>query len=370
MNWDEDAYKSILKTCSKNIITQDGVVLKTLIINIRDSAMNLSLLPYYALYCRSAKEYLFLEDSENDIENEVKDIRDGLKIFTGRYSKSKSMVRKSDDQQNKYFRSDLRFPFTKRLNIHLNLGVYFNDQGKVVFDTQLANFFLNMHKGGEESFDNHAMMIGQKLGSEIAEILVNSLEVNDLWSMEDYLNDVPQYGYIDFNTNRCHNFFNQSYDKETNLVLLHMLSMIGFVNNLLVPVFQTRNIWLLRILYITIHNTWFGIKKLKQHFEQNNSSNTNAFNDFEKIEGNTKLFSSSFRNCMMHYGLIDKNDCPIILQECYDSTKPLYGLVESCFNGMSFDQYYDELYGLSQRIEEQLLSYFNIDLKKIHWDWN
>lgn len=370
MNRNEDEYKRILKKCSKNIIAQDGMILKTLVLNVSDSAMNLSLLPYYALYCRSAKEFLYIEGTRSGIETEVKDIRDGLKAFTGRYSKSKNIVRKADDQQNEYFCSKLRFFFTKRLNIHLNLGVYFNDQGKVVFNTQLTSYFLNISKREEKSFGDHAMMVGQKLGSEITDILANNLGISDLLNMGLYFNDVPKYGYIDFNTNKAHNFFNPNYGRETNLLLLHMLSMTGFVNNLLVPVFQTKNVWLLRILYITTHNTWFGIKKLKQHFEQNNWSKTKSFNDIEEIEENVKLLSSSFRNCMMHYGLIDKNDCPIILQKYFDSTKPLYGLVESCFNGMSFNQYYDELYKLSQRIEAYLLSYFTIDPKKIHWDWD
>lgn len=180
MNKNEDTYKSILKTHSNTLIVQDGKTLVTLLQSIHNSAMTLSLIPFCALYCRSAKEFLCIEENGNEIEKEVKDIRDGLKIFTGKYSKGKKMAVESDDQQNEIFQSKLRFSFTKKLNIHLNLGVYFNEQGKVVFDTQLASFYLNIPKSNEASSGAHAMMVGQKLGKEMAEILIKYYGINDL----------------------------------------------------------------------------------------------------------------------------------------------------------------------------------------------
>lgn len=36
------------------------------------------------------------------------------------------MAYNSDNQENEYFKSLLRFRFTKKLNTHLNLGVYFD----------------------------------------------------------------------------------------------------------------------------------------------------------------------------------------------------------------------------------------------------
>lgn len=370
MNKNEDTYKSILKTHSNILIVQDGKTLVTLLQSIHNSAMTLSLIPFCALYCRSAKEFLCIEENGNEIEKEVKDIRDGLKIFTGKYSKGKKMAVESDDQQNEIFQSKLRFSFTKKLNIHLNLGVYFNEQGKVVFDTQLASFYLNIPKSNEASSGAHGMMVGQKLGKEMAEILIKYYGINDLADGRILFNSVPKYGYIDFNTNKKNVFFNKNFDKETNLVLLHMLSTIGFVNNLLVPVFPDKNVWLLRIIYITAHNTWLGINKFRQHFEQEHQSKIEILDYTRGIKEDIKLLSTPFRNCMMHYDLVDKNNHPIILQEWYDSEKPLYGLVESCYDGMHFNQYYNEIYKLSQELEKYLLSYFTINRMNIHWDWD
>lgn len=370
MNKDENTYNDILRMHSKSLIIQDGKTLVDLVLNIHDSAVSLSLIPFCALYCRSAKEFLCIEDTGNEIEKEVKDIRNGLKIFTDRYSKGKKVVFESDNQQNEVFKNILRFPITKSLNIHLNLGVYFNEQGKVVFNTQLANFYLNIPKNKADSTEEHVRAVGEGLGSEIAKILVEYCGINNLKDRTNLFNSVPKYGYIDFNTNRKNKFFYKEFEKETNLRLLHMLSTIGFVNNLLVPIFQETNAWLLRILYITVHNTWLGVKKLSQHLEQNHHNKIKLYDLTEYIGKNTNFFSSPFRNCMMHYDLVDKSDSPVVLQEHYDPAKPLYGLVESCYNGIHFDQYYDKLYKLSQKIEEYLISYFNVNQNNISWNWD
>lgn len=370
MNMGENTYNDILRMHSKMLIAQDGKTLIDLLLNVHDSAVSLSLIPFSALYCRAAKEFLSIEDTTNEIEKEVKDIRNGLKIFTDKYSKGKKMVYESDNQQNEVFKNMLRFSITKALNIHLNLGVYFNEQGRVVFNTQQANFYLNIPRSKEDSAGGHARIVGEKLGGEIAKILVKYCGINNLEDKTILFNSVPKYGYIDFNTNRKSEFFSKEFDKEINLRLLHMLSTIGFVNNLLVPIFPDTNVWLSRIIYITAHNTWFGIKKLSQHLEQNHHSGIKFHDLAECIDGNINFFSSSFRNCMMHYDLVDKHDCPIILKEYYNPVKPLYGLVESCYNGMHFNQYYEKIYKLSQKLEEYLLSYFNVNQNNIRWDWH
>lgn len=366
----EEIYKDILKKNSYDLIVQDGRVLAELLLNVRDSAMSLSLIPFCALYCRSAKEFMCIEGMANETEKEIKDIRNGLKIFTGKYSKGNKMVFESDDQQNQVFQNELRFSFTKALNIHYNLGVYFDQHEHIIFNTQLANFYLNIPKNNGQSGNKHAMELGFKLGSEIAEILIKYCGLSDLHDDTVYFNTVPEYGYIDFNTNRKNAFFHKEFDKETNLMLLHMLSTIGFVNNVLVPVIRGKKVWLLRIIYITAHNTWLGLKKISQHLEQNKKSGMNLSDFCRYVEGDIKLFSSSFRNCMMHYDLVDKNNCPVILPGCYDIDKPLYGLVESCYDGMDYIEFYYKIYELSQDIEKYLASFFSVEASKICWDWN
>lgn len=366
---DKDTYCSVLRVHSKELIAEEGKVLTDLLLNVHNSAVSLSLIPFCALYCRSAKEFLGVEDTGSEIEKEVKDIRNGLKVFTGKYSKGKKMAFESDNQQNEIFRDKIRFSFIKNLNIHFNLGVYFNENGKVIFDTQLANFYLNIPKGKGKTPGEHAKIVGEKLGSQIAEILVKYCNVHQIKAQTVFFNPVPKYGYIDFNTNKKNGFFNESLDKETNLIILHLLSTIGFVNNILIPIFRDKNVWALRVLYVTAHNTWLAINKIIHHFEQNCPNGINDANFLKHIEGDTNLFSSAFRNCMMHYDLVDQNGCPVVLEKWYDPKKPLYGLVESCYNGMAYDSYCNKLYELSKEIEDYLLSYFTINKNLICWNW-
>lgn len=41
------------------------------------------------------------------------------------------------------FRDLLRFDFTKPMNVHYNLGIYFDENGNIIGDTQLINYYLN-----------------------------------------------------------------------------------------------------------------------------------------------------------------------------------------------------------------------------------
>ena len=104
----KDIYCSVLRVHSKELIAQDGKTLTDLLLNVHNSAVSLSLIPFWALYWRSAKEFFGVEDTGSEIEKEVKDIRNGLKIFTGKYSKGKKMALESDNQQHEIFRNRLR----------------------------------------------------------------------------------------------------------------------------------------------------------------------------------------------------------------------------------------------------------------------
>lgn len=351
------SYEELLNTYSKELISNEGEIILNLYLSVRNSAIALSIIPFCALYCKSAKEFFNIKSTNNDVENDVRDLRNGLKIFVDKYSKGLRMTMKSDYQQDEEFKSRLKFKILGKFNFHLNLGVYFTEFGRVIFNTQLSNFYLNIPNG------KSAMEIGNELGSEIGQILIEQCGINDF---KQYMvfNSVPKYGYIDFNTNRKNAFFNIDFDKETNLMLLHMLSMIGGINNLIIPVFQNKNTWLLRIMYVTVHNTWMGIKKISNHFAQNKTIRLKNL-DIKKEEIN--LLSTTFRNCMMHYSLINKNGISSISPKYFDDKVPLYGLVESCYSGMHYEEFFDNLFNLSKKIELYLLSFFNVDENKIRW---
>ena len=62
-------------------------------------------------------------------------------------------------------------------------------------------------------------------------------------------------GYIDLNTNRKNRFFNKTFDKEINLIMLHLLSSIGFVEHVLLETLPSNDQWLMRVEYVAAHHT-------------------------------------------------------------------------------------------------------------------
>ncbi|MFK74611.1 hypothetical protein EEP72_14540, partial [Listeria monocytogenes] len=86
-----------------------------------------------------------------------------------------------------------------------------------------------------------------------------------------------------------------------------------------------------------------------QHLKQNSTKDFNIpeIDDYLTNNDGFKVLSSSFRNCMMHYDLIDKKGSPVILQKFYNPSLPMYELIESCYDGMNYNQYFDELYKTS-----------------------
>lgn len=87
----------------------------------------------------------------------------------------------------------------------------------------------------------------------------------------------------------------------------------------------------------------------------------------EVIEKGDGLFSTNYRNCMMHYNLIQNGDS-CIKQELFCMDEPFYGLIESCFNGKNQEDYYSELRAYMDVVECYLSEWFFIDRKRIKFD--
>ena len=72
---------------------------------------------------------------------------------------------------------------------------------------------------------------------------------------------------------------------------------------------------------------------------------------------------------MMHYGLVDKNNCATVLKEFYSIKVPYYGLIESCFIEVGFMEYFSKLETFSSCIEKYLQSLLLIDNTDICFEW-
>lgn len=357
-----------LKNCSKQLIEEDGKTIAAYISkNNKNGVIILSLLPYLAVYCRSAQEFFCQKIIEEDLDKQINDLRNGLKIYANRYNVGKKATLDADIRQNQIFNDKLRFSIMKTWNIHYNLGVYFDAYGHIIGDTQLSDYFLNITPPHGQSMNKHAFEIGNMLGEKMGIILRDMCGLSSLITNLSIL-DCPKYGYRDFNTNRKNDFFNNEIEKELNLIILHIVSTIGFVEHIVKPMLPNDNLWLFRIEYIVAHYAWSGLKRIKQHFDNN------TLNSFSKspdivlmVNKGATLFPSVFRNCMMHYDLSHKG-IPAISNQHYNPAKQLYGLVESCFDGISYQELASELRNYMINLENCLLSWFYIDVKKIKWD--
>lgn len=365
---ERDDFKEQLNKCSEQLLMQDGIALGSYVLSSTENGVIIqSLVPFIALYCRSAQEYFGERIIEDETDKQVNDIRNGLKLYSDRYSKAKSVVLDLDHEQNTVFKNMLRFDFMKNWNIHYNLGVYFDSEGHIVGDTQHLSYFLNLPNMDYSEQSRRAFEIGRLLGNKFATFLRVKYNI-EIQKVRINLPNYPHIGYRDFNTNRKSMFFVKNSNKELSLIFLHILSSIGFVEYILKAVSIEGDLWLFRIEYITAHYAWSALKKINNYHTSNYSKEYELIDPAESIinEG-TSLFSSLFRNCMMHYDLYYQGQSAI-KPEYFDVEKPFFGLVESCFDNKSFDDFASDLRIYIHKLETFLLSWFNVDIKKIKWD--
>lgn len=361
-------YLDELEKSSINLIVYDGVMIANLLTKTKNGNTALSLFPYLAFYLRASQEFFDISLIDQEIEKKIKDIRNGLKTFTGRYSKGKKVSDKVDNLQNETFKQMLRFKFLEKFNIHYNLGISFTENNRIVFNTQLSNHFLEL-SGIELLNHSDIFKFSTKLGRILADFLQDYLNINNLELKKFQFGKEPITGYIDYNTNKMSDVFQLSLDKENNLVLLHLASMIGFVNNILLQICNPDNLWSFRILYINVHNISQTLNKFILHIEQNKDVNIDLNELKDTLFQGNQLLSSDFRGCMMHYKFVNKG-VPIIKKEKFDKDLPFYGLVESCFNEKNYEIYYAELIAYSKKLENLLNSFFKINFNKINWASN
>lgn len=356
------SFKEKLKKCSEALIKEDGITLVKLILSVKNGIFALSIIPYVALYCRSVQEFFGEHIIDGDMDSQINDLRNGLKLYSEKYNKLKNATLASDEQQNNIFKSKLKFKTMQDWNIHYNLGIYFDKNGYIIGNTQIMHYYLNLPDMDIENENKKAFEIGKILGKKLADILNTFYGIAYFEKNNNIV--MPQYGYMDLNTNRENDFFVHN-NKELNLIILHILSSIGFVNHILSNMLTSESLWLCRIKYIITHYAWSGLKKIKQHYEcgeQHISVFSENLNQI--INYGTNLFPSNFRNCMMHYNFFNKDDV-IISEKYFCNNKPLFGLVESCFDGKSFDDFFSELSKYLNDLENQLLLWVNVDIGKI-----
>lgn len=344
------------------LIQNDCESIKKLVKNFRDSIFDMHIIPYMALFCRSYQEYTGIELINPEVDSEIYDIRNSIKIYGERYGKNIKRFITVDEEQDDKFKNELKFDFWKDMNIHFNLGMFFTEDKKIIGNTQLIESMLRLHGLSEQEQKQKCFSLGYHLASVIGSVsdcLESFLSAPQI-AVEGQL---PKFLYEDINTNNT-DFFNIRFEKDENLFLLHMLSNINFVKYVLCPLFDKNNFWIFRIKYISIYHAYKGIVRIKSYMKSNRAEKLDLWKGADYIiEEGKNIFVSKCRNCMMHYSLNSDNEF-CISERNFSWEKPFFGLIEECFEGITYIDYIGRLEKLGDKIEEFITMQF--DFERIH----
>ena len=351
----------------------------------RDGVTGMGVIPYITLTTFAALELLEAKaDNKISIPNTVriKDVRLKLKMFEDGYSKSKKMLLNIDYLQDQIFKNKLRFGFMKNWNIHFNLGVYADKDNHVVGNTQYNYYLLQDNRFlkksladvaeaysaspdhfdlnkqvGKDSYD-YAYACGQIISSVRSGLREFDVPINILSK-----SNTIKYYYADYNSNVVSTLFPTGEDgKAMILYLLHILSTINFLLYVLNGYEKDDYGWWLKINYTTYYYSMHKLQDLQQHLIQNKLITSEISNYFDEIGiENAKYLNSAFRNYTMHSRLIDKAGKIMISLEKVDKTKPLFGLVETCFDDLSYQDLKLAIVSEMVRISDILSRWLNIN---------
>ena len=331
--------------------------LKKLVLSMK-SPENLMLLPYICLCCNEALNFLEYNLEPNLLSQSPinhTQVRNKLKLFSDRYGKSIKQIKLADSQQDRKFKEKLRFKWMESWNLHYNLGIYCNAEGHIIGNTQFVSFLLQnpsftIEENNESIYEfaivlgSVLQMISQDLNSFESELQINEKEISMNWL------------YRDYNTNKNFNLFPDLQDgKDLTLFLLHLLSTINFLRYELPKYINSKNPLLIRIKYITSYYVNESLKRLGK------IEIPHKLLIKQEVE-NRAVFNSSFRSCMIHYGFYNKKVCAIKDEHLQDN--PFFGLVESCFQGISAEDYQQSLDNKIIRLSENIEKILAISVDK------
>lgn len=346
------------------LLAYDCATIATLSTKFKNPIFYMMSTSYFSLFCCEAEKCFNTKLLTGKYVQDITDIRNAIKIYGERFAKSSKRFLSADSSQDADFKNQLRFRFMRYWNIHYNLGIYCDETGNIVGNTQLIEDMLSLKGLTANEQKNKGFEMAHEIGSIVGK-LFGSLSAHNLTPTIATMNSAPKLYYIDINTNRKHNIFITPYKKDVNLNILNILSTIGFVNNYLSRLLPQNNLWLFRIRYIVTYYSLLGIEKMRNHVINNYGKENFLVTESEKyIIMRSSLFKSDFRNCMMHYNLYKDGICAI-KQEYINPSKPFFGLVESCYNGKSFETLNIEISEFSKNLESLLCKCIFIKKEKL-----
>lgn len=335
-------------------IKNDCETLKALSPMMKQPIISLNLLPYYALFCISFKEYASIDSLNNESIFKISDIRNKLKLFSERYRIEKKRILLVDDVQDDEFKSNLRFKFLGKHNLYYNIGIFFDKENHIISNTQQLNYMFQDRKISHKNIRKiEVKRLGKTIGTIINSVS-QGLQSFPISIPNNLLIQTIDLHHKDLNTNKNFNSFpNIENGKELTLRVLHVLSLLNFIRFVLGKIVPNCNTWTMRTKYIAMY---YASKSIEHIIDKLPLEQANVFSKRRE-----DLLNSQFRSCMMHYSFFNKGNCEI-KDEFLNISTPLFGLVESCFNGMSYNNLIESIDKEIVYLAEGLESILKIDL--------
>lgn len=295
--------------------------------------ITLGLLQYFSLFCYEYDALLSKREIEGHIKNDsaikLRDERNSIKLFIERYGKTRNRIIEIDSVQDAHFKDLTKNVDQIRNAEYYNLGVFFDENDNIIGNTQYWAYSMSNKKNPLAFFkpDNNKLF-GYEIG-----VAINSVKKGLESFLPDYCVSINDYDnrlfYKDYNTNLPFATVQgiESYNKELSLRILHLLSALGFMKNIICRIVPSNNLWCIRVKYLIVYSSHISIHILKEKYE----------NLFSWVHSDLWFIKSDFRNCMMHYELYE-DGMLYISEEYIDLFKPMFGLVESCFDGKTIGQ--------------------------------
>ena len=370
--------------CSFIQIYYDCKTIISLFDSIRDNSIAcMALIPYISLFCWEAIAFLKKIGIKINIEeNEtfsLKDVRLKLKIFENEYSKAKNMILNCDYLQDYIFKNKLKSNLKKDWNIYYNLGIIFDEKKDIVGNSQYGYYIFQDTKllkkklayikklvdTREIKYDyvpEEYLEYGKYCG-EIIGSISNCFEILNITNIHIKTNEVNiKMKYKDFNTNKL---YKSKEEKALTLYLLHILTFINSTIKMLSRCEKDDCGWWLRVYYIAYYYTIKRLEDIKNQLENNNTENIELMKMLNRLDFDNSLINTEFRNCMMHYGLVDKENNFLINSNTFNLNIPMFGLVESCFDNLNYFELKKIIKEKLENISTEIDVVLNIDKSKL-----
>ena len=358
-------------TLSLQLIKNDFETIQAIIYKNHENEgapiISLVLLPYFSLSCVEALNFLkdkrIISNIKNNSSHSPEIIRNDLKKMMNRINKIYKGVLEIDEEVDLRARNEVKYDFIKMNNLYYNIGFYSNENHQLISNTQ---YMKSMFKNQKENIENKdssetpsaEYLLGEYLGKYTKSIttLLGTVKLTEF--NKPFESDIRVF-YKDMHTDNLELL--DGLDKAQTLFIIHTLSSLNGIKNLLSTILPWENTYLFRIKYIVTYYAYCGLAKFTKNMTTQNKNITPEIevliNIINAVESNKKAyFNMNFRSCMMHYGL--KNDGIFSIdRNLLNQQIPFYGLIESCFNVKKFEE--------QNTIITSLMNELSITLEKV-----